>query len=145
MDNILEWVTKHAFTLVIIAGVVAQLIKAIRGQKDTDDAPPAAAPEDKPFEDPELAERTRRIREDIQRRIAERRRGAAGYEPSAAPPPVPDPEAAFEEAPPPLVREVVVERTPNGRAPPSRAPRPSGRRRFSSSRRRWPRRCANSS
>lgn len=111
MDNILEWVTKHAFTLVIIAGVVAQLIKAIRGQKDTDDAPPAAAPEDKPFEDPELAERTRRIREDIQRRIAERRRGAAGYEPSAAPPPVPDPEAVFDEAPP-LVREVVVERTP---------------------------------
>lgn len=101
--DILDWIARHAFTLVIIAGVIAQLIKALRGQKDGEEPPPAPT-EDRPFEDPELAERTRRIREDIQRKIAERRRAAGGgYQepPSLAP----------EEAPP-VVREVVVERAP---------------------------------
>ncbi len=113
--DILEWLTKHAFTLVIIAGVVAQLIKAVRGQKGDDEAPPAP-PEERSFQDPELAERTRRIREDIQRKIAERRRAATGYE-TPTPPPVaePPPQWAYDEpeaAPPPVVRQVVVERAP---------------------------------
>lgn len=112
MENIFEWVSKHLVTLIIIAGVIAQLIKAMRGQKGDDEAPPAP-PEDKHFEDPELAERTRRIREDIQRRIAERRRGTTGYETPSAPPAVPEPEpAAAYQTPPPLVREVVVEAAP---------------------------------
>jgi hypothetical protein len=109
--DILEWAGKHAVTLIIIAGVISQLIRAMRGQKPDDDAPPAP-PEDRHFDDPELAERTRRIREDIQRRIAERRRGAAGYESPSAPPPVLDAEPAAYEPPPPLVREIVMERAP---------------------------------
>lgn len=113
--DILEWLTKHAVTLAIIAGVVAQLIKAVRGRKDDADAPPTP-PEERSFQDPELAERTRRIREDIQRKIAERRRAATGYE-TPAPPPVAEPPQQWaydeqEEPPPPVVREVVAERTP---------------------------------
>lgn len=113
--DILEWLTKHAVTLAIIAGVIAQLIKAVRGQKGDDEAPPAP-PEERSFQDPELAERTRRIREDIQRKIAERRRAATGYE-TPAPPPVAEPtQWAYEEEEkvptPPVVREVVAERVP---------------------------------
>jgi hypothetical protein len=105
MEEIFVWLSKHAFTLVIIAGVIAQLMKAMRGQKGTDDAPPPPV-EDKPFADPELAERTRRIREDIQRKIAERQRGRLDRQPEPQPAPV------SYEAPPPLVREVVIERAP---------------------------------
>lgn len=112
MDEILDWVVKHSWTLVIIAGVIAQVIKAIRGQKDDEPSAPEDSA-DKPFADPELSERTRRIREDIQRKIEERRRamGPGGYEQPSAPPPVPVEETDPYETPPPLVREVVVERT----------------------------------
>ncbi|HLP24472.1 MAG TPA: hypothetical protein VK477_02250, partial [Acidobacteriota bacterium] len=76
---------------------------------------------------PELAERTRRIREDIQRKIAERRRTATGYETPSAPPPVAEPSQwAYEEdekslQPPPVVREVVMERAPEPVREPSHA------------------------
>lgn len=111
--DIFDWVSKHLFTLIIIAGVIAQLIKAVRGQKGGDEEAPPAPEEHKTFADPELAERTRRIREEIQRKIAERRRGATGYETPSAPSPVPESEPASPyEAPPPLVREVVVEPAP---------------------------------
>lgn len=121
--DILEWVTKHAFTLVIIAGVIAQLIKAVRGQKDADEESPAPPSPERHFEDPELAERTRRIREDIQRKIEERRR-AAGQGGYVQPTPAPETEAApapsrYEELPP-VVREIVVEHT----AEPARAATP---------------------
>lgn len=113
MEEILTWVTKHAWTLVIIAGVIAQFIKAVRGHKDDEPAAPADSA-DKPFADPELSERTRRIREDIQRKIEERRRatGQGDYEQPSAPPPMPEVEANAYDTPPPLVREVVVERVP---------------------------------
>lgn len=117
MDEILDWATKHTFTLVIIAGVIAQLIKAVRGQKDANDTEAPMQPSaEGTFEDPELAERTRRIREDIQRRIEERRRaaGQGGYSEQPA-----APEPARHE-PPPLVREVAVEAAPE----PMRAPTP---------------------
>jgi hypothetical protein len=116
MEHIFDWVSKHLFTLIIIAGVIAQLIKAVRGQKGDDAAPPAP-PEERSFADPELAERTRRIREDIQRKIAERRRAATGYE-TPAPPPAAEPPQQWDydeerdQPPAPVVREVVVERAP---------------------------------
>jgi len=113
MDEIFDWVVKHSWTLVIIAGVIAQVIKAIRGQKDDEPSAPADSA-DKPFADPELSERTRRIREDIQRKIEERRRGMGqgSHEPPAPPPPMPEVEANAYDTPPPLVREVAVERAP---------------------------------
>lgn len=123
MDEILDWVVKHSWTLVIIAGVIAQVIKAIRGQKDEEPTAPADSA-DKPFADPELSERTRRIREDIQRKIEERRRamGQGGYEQASAPPPIPEADDNPYENPSPLVREIVVERAPEpARASVSRA------------------------
>ena len=115
----IDWIQKHLFTLVIIAGVLGQLFKAIRGQKDEDADTPAAPPAERSFEDSEADERARRIREDIQRKIAQRRREeapapvAAEPEPSAyddTPPLMRDEPQA---APPPVVtRSIITERAP---------------------------------
>lgn len=107
--RVLQWVLDNLFTVLIIAGVIAQLIQAVKGKKGGDEeaGPTVEPPKEFEFEDPELAERTRRIREDIRRKIAQRQAGGAPEsepEMEAAPEP-----AAFEE-PPPVVREVAVER-----------------------------------
>lgn len=113
--NILDWISDNLFVIVIIAGVLGQLFKAIRGKRGEDDhADRAEPPKEFQFDDPELAERTRKIREDIQRKIAERQRGAS---PRGEPPPLSDepampPVLSAEEPPPPDVREVVWERAP---------------------------------
>lgn len=104
----MKWILENLWTLLIIAGVVSQLINAIRGKKDDDADAPPAQPKEYEFEDPELADRTRKIREEIQRKIAERQRGG-GVEPA------PQAESAAgesvgEEMIPPVVREVVVAR-----------------------------------
>lgn len=110
--NVLQWVLDNLFTVLIIAGVLAQLIQAVKGRKaDDEDAGPAVEPPGEESEDAEQAERTRRIREDIRRRIAERRAGGA---PPAEP--APEQELETEEVygepvyrePPPLVREVAA-------------------------------------
>jgi hypothetical protein len=105
----LQWALDNLWTLLIIAGVAAQLLQAVRARKNKDaDAPEADfVPEDESFEDPELAERTRRIREEIQRKISERQRGG-----SPAPESRDEPEPPFAPDEPPLVREVAVERAP---------------------------------
>ena len=109
--KIIEWISDNLFTLVIVAGVLAQLLKAIRGQKDGEagDNPPPEQTREFEFEDPELSERTRKIREDIRRKIAERQRGG-GEPPVMEEESAPQP-AAYEE-PPPVVREVAVEMVP---------------------------------
>ena len=107
--RVLQWVLDNLFTVLIIAGVVAQLIQAVKGKKGGDEeaGPTVEPPKEFEFEDPELAERTRRIREDIRRKIAQRQAGGTPEdEPEMEPAPEP---AAFEE-PPPVVREVAVER-----------------------------------
>jgi len=82
----MKWILENLFTLIIIASVIAQMVKAVRKNKGGDDeAGEAAPPKEYEFEDPELSERTRRIREEIQRKIAERQRGGAP-EPVAAEP-----------------------------------------------------------
>jgi len=60
----------------------------------------------KTFADPELAERTRRIREEIQRKIEQRSRG---YTAPAGPAPAPDPELAGL---PPFLRQLVENQLP---------------------------------
>ncbi len=110
----LQWALDNLWTLLIIAGVVAQLLQAMKGRKGQGDAAPEAhaAPQDYEFEDPELAERTRRIREEIQRKIAQRQRGDASDAESTPEPASWDAEpAAFEEAPP-VIRPTSVERAP---------------------------------
>ncbi len=119
----IDWIQKHLFTLVIIAGVLGQLYKAIRGQKDEEGETPPAPPAGQSFDDPEADDRARRIREDIQRKIAQRRREEAGApvapepQPSAyddTPPLMRDED---EAAPPPVVtRSIIAERAPEAAA-----------------------------
>lgn len=104
----MKWVLENLWTLLIIAGVVAQLLQSIKGKKGGDDAG-GATPGKAEFEDPALAERTRRIREDIQRKIEQRQRSPR----EAAP--VERQTEALEELPPflrEIVREVMPERAP---------------------------------
>ncbi len=116
----MSWILDNLQLLIVIAGAVAWWLNQRAREKagksadyDADGTP--EAPPRGGFEDAELAERTRRIREEIERKIAERRRAGGGYtEPSrptataleppparpVSPPPTPEP--------PPLIREVVV-------------------------------------
>ena len=117
----MDWVQDHLQVIIAIAGAIAYWLtqrKKEQAGEPTDydgDGQPDNLPKEAQFEDPELAERTRRIREEIQRKIEERRRGGAGYDrPSdpGAPPPLaqeePPPVVIQQELPPPLIREVVV-------------------------------------
>jgi hypothetical protein len=99
----LQWIIDNAWTLIIVGTVLAQLFQAILKKKGGDAAAGEEAPKEYEFEDPELAERTRRIREEIQRKIAQRQRGGAEAETAEVPSP-----AAYEPAPPPVIREVVA-------------------------------------
>lgn len=96
----------NIWAVVIIGGVLLQLFQAITKKKGADEAAPGQPEQTKEyeFEDPDLAERTRKIREEIQRKIAQRQRG--GAEPEMVP--APEPTVMDTDAPPPLVREVVV-------------------------------------
>jgi hypothetical protein len=113
----LQWMLDNAFAVVIVGGVLLQLLQAIMKKKDGQEMPPSQEqPKEYEFEDPELAERTRKIREEIQRKIAQRQRGGAEQAPPVAPAPV-----AYEpEAPPPLIREVVEQRPVMTAAPGTR-------------------------
>ncbi len=98
----MDWILNHIPLLVAIAGSVAYWLNQRRQAQAGDDPAP---PRETTFEDPELAERTRRIREEIQRKIEERGRGYATEK--ATLPRSPSPAEL-----PPLVREVVVKSQP---------------------------------
>lgn len=67
-----DWIFDHLWVLIAIASVVARLLMK-RKADDSQHGGPSAPAKEYEFEDPELAERTRKIREEIQRKIAERR------------------------------------------------------------------------
>ena len=90
----MDWVSDHLQLIIAVAGAVAWWLNQ-RKQVPEGTAEPT---QEKHFEDPELADRTRRIREEIQRKIEQRSRG---YNAPAA---LPLPET---EALPPRLREVV--------------------------------------
>lgn len=92
------WILDHLQLVIVIGGAVAYWLNQRKlAQEGGEEAPP-----EKSFEDPVLAERTRRIREDIQRKIAQRAGGR-----TAPPPPVAPPELAGL---PPLLQELLVGR-----------------------------------
>jgi hypothetical protein len=91
----MDWISQHLQIILAAAGAVAWWLNQRKAGKPEESAAPAP---EKSFVDPELAERTRRIREEIQRKIEQRMRG---YTPPAA---APRPEPAA----PPVMREVVV-------------------------------------
>jgi hypothetical protein len=84
----MDWVSEHLQLIIAIAGAVAWWLN----QRHKPEAGTEEPNPDKGFEDPELAERTRRIREEIQRKIEQRTRGhpasqqAAPHEPMELPP-----------------------------------------------------------
>ncbi len=97
----MDWVFDNLQVVIAVAGAIAWWLNQRRqGQTEGEET---AAPPETTFDDPELAERTRKIREEIQRKIAERARGYPTEEPTL-PLDVPDE--------PPLVREVVVTQAP---------------------------------
>jgi hypothetical protein len=97
----MDWVFNHLQVIIAIAGAIGWLLSQKKQAQARDEAPRPA--EERGFEDPELAERTRRIREEIQRKIEQRAKGYATEQPK-----VPGAEPA---APPPIVQEVVIARS----------------------------------
>ena len=97
----MDWILEHLQVLFAVAIAVVAILQKLK-QARSGEEPPGAAPKN-----PEDTERTRRLQEEIRRRIMERR----GLLP-AAPPPRDVAEAApgFPEAPPMIeeVRPVVV-------------------------------------
>lgn len=96
----MDWVSDHLQLIIAVAGGIAWWLNQRKQAQDGSESPP----QEKSFEDPELAERTRRIREEIQRKIEQRARGYPNEQPT-----IPREEPV---APPPLIREVVVARQP---------------------------------
>lgn len=94
----LQWAIDNAWTLIIVGTVLAQLFQAVFKKKGGDIGGEAEPPKEFEFEDPALAERTRRIREEIQRKIEQRARGYTEAEPPAI----------GSEEPPPVIRDVIV-------------------------------------
>ena len=98
----MNWVLEHLQLVIAIAGAIAWWLNQRKQASAGDEAPRPA--EERGFDDPELAERTRRIREEIQRKIEQRAKGYATEKPSRP--------AAEIPAPPLIVREVVVTPAP---------------------------------
>lgn len=92
----MNWILDHLQIVIALAGAFAWWLKQ-RGAAGKGAPPPPHR--EATFEDPALAERTRRIREEIQRKIEQRTRGGPARPPAPAP---------LTSTPPPLMREVVV-------------------------------------
>jgi len=117
----MRWIFENLNLIIVIAGAIAwwlnQRARERAGEEaDYDNDGTPEVPPRQQFEDPELADRTRKIREEIQRKIEERRRGGEGYtqtgpqgaptEELLEPPPVVTRRVAAE--PPPVVRRIEV-------------------------------------
>ena len=89
----MDWILNHLQFVLAVAGALAYWLNERRKAGDEEAPPPHVS---KTFEDPDLAERTRKIREEIQRKIEQRARDYT------------KPQAAV---PPPVIREVVAARS----------------------------------
>lgn len=100
----IQFLLDNAWAVVVIAGVLMQLIQAVTKKRGGAEASAPGEPaKEYEFEDPELAARTRKIREEIQRKIEQRARGYANEQPTLP---------HDEQEPPPVIREVVVAPVP---------------------------------
>lgn len=106
----MRWISENLQLVLAVAGALAWWLTQ-RKQPAKDASPPTQ--EEESFEDPELAERTRRIREEIQRKIEQRARGYAHEQPK---PVRPDPAEL-----PPILRDIFQEPEPE-LPPPAVAP-----------------------
>jgi hypothetical protein len=99
----MDWIKDNLQLIFIVGGAIAWWLNQRKQQAEDENAPP---PRETTFEDPELADRTRRIREEIQRKIEERARGYSE--------PVHEPATIDYDNPPP----VIVRHEPTRQAPP---------------------------
>lgn len=101
----MDWLLEHPQVLVVVAIAIAALFQKLKQARSQEAAGRTLAT------DPEDAERTRRIQEEIRRRIRERR----GLAPAAPPAPVTAEDEPEFPVPPPMIEEVrpiVVEPPP---------------------------------
>jgi len=96
----MDWIFDHLQLIFVIGGAIAWWLNQRKQAQAGEEAPPPQP--EATFEDPELAERTRKIREEIQRKIEQRARGYANEQPT-----LPRSEPV---QPPPVIREIVVPR-----------------------------------
>ena len=143
----MRWILENIQVVIVIAGVIAawlakrQRIKQGLPPVDEDGHPlPQNRPKQASFEETDDAERTRRIQEEIRRKITERRSESG---PSSAPPPlvtIPAP-VRREATPPPVFQDPVQEmmkelqrrfvpvpETPTPAAPPNESAQAAGER-----------------
>ena len=99
----MDWIFDHLRLLFIVAGGIAWWLNQRKQAKNSEGGPPPH--QEVTFDDPELAERTRKIREEIQRKIEQRARGYATEQPKV-------PRASGPVEMPTVIREVVVARPP---------------------------------
>jgi len=106
----MDWILENIWVFVAIAAVIARLLMKAK-QSSVEKRNQPAPPKEYEFEDPELAERTRKIREEIQRKVAERR--GQHLQPPVLQPQRPAPvplQRSPEATPPPItLREVIRE------------------------------------
>jgi len=98
----MDWILSHLQLIFVVGGAIAWWLNQRKQAQASDEAPPPQ--KEATFDDPELAERTRKIREEIQRKIQQRAKGYANEQPTL-------PRSEPVE-PPPVIREVVVTRQP---------------------------------
>jgi len=97
----MDWIFDNLQLIVVIGSGIAWWL--MQNKEQADDDPPSRSNRDlrgDPLGDPDALERTRRIQEDIRRKIAERQRGQTGE----APPPMP---RAPEPELPPIIRHAL--------------------------------------
>ncbi len=97
----MNWILDNLQVIFVVGGAIAWWLNQRRQGQTGEEAPPPH--QEATFDDPELVERTRKIREEIQRKIEQRARGYANEQPTV-------PTEVTE--PPPVIREVVVPRQP---------------------------------
>jgi hypothetical protein len=100
----MDWIFSHLWIVVAIAGVLVRVLQAASAKSRRSGDQPPEPPKEYEFKDAELAERTRKIREEIRRKIEERR-GRPAPPVSAEPdrPRISPAERSPEATPPPVV------------------------------------------
>ena len=103
----MRWFLEHIQVVIAVAGIIAWWLNQRRREKEgqSADYDGDGTPERNPTAEPYDDEQARRVREDIRRKIAERR-GLATPAPAATePPPLAQAPAPREEAPPPVFQD----------------------------------------
>ena len=103
----MRWFLEHIQVVIAVAGIIAWWINQRRREKEgqSADYDGDGTPERNPGTEPYDDDQARRVREDIRRKIAERR-GLATPAPAATePPPLAQAPAPREEAPPPVFQD----------------------------------------